>query len=101
MSFFFAHIIFFFQILKLKIQNAESCKKFFLMETLFFSTHTNSLPDIVGIWVRDWNKAEKALSIPVAMNKQKERGDSQMTIFTYWAYSLHCATVCRLKTAAI
>lgn len=51
---------------------AVSCMIFNLMDKYLFS-NANSLPDIVGIWVRGWNKAEKALSIPVAMNKQKEK----------------------------
>lgn len=45
---------------------------FYLMDKLLFSTCSKDLPGVFGIWVQGWNKAEKALSVQVAINKQKE-----------------------------
>ena len=34
---------------------------------------SKDLPEIFEKWARDWNKAEKALSIQVAINKQSRK----------------------------
>lgn len=64
-----------------------------LWKHFLLSKYANSLPDIVGIWVRDWNKAEKALSIRVAINKQKERVRLTDGHFHIQGYSFHCVQV--------